>query len=1064
MNSLHLPLFRPAPKQPRKRSTGTHPPARTAVTIGAAPPALATVLFLILALEAAALGAPRGAEAKTEQESPSPPLTIETRVEGSGVELPLLVEGEDFTRGEPFGSDPRYLVDDTGAMPLSSFVEGKEAEGLKLVWRDQDGNTFDWVTTPVTRSLIISASFEPADYEVRVSFEDGRDDIVVNVAKGSSFQGSYGSIPAAPEKKGFVFETWIDASTGEAFDFAAPISSSTTIYASYRLDSPEETVTIDPVVDIPERLTGSCYIGKTWGVHPARFNVSGFTGGLKGCSGTGVCSLPSAAAPSYTRATYVAKLARVDTAKGEVVYDVAITPPDAASPDGPRNQYGLIGYQTVSFTAVVKVSFGGHIELAKTSSNPGLSEGLSTYTLQGAVFGIYNAKGSRVGALTTDETGAAGPSDLLPAGTYTIKEEKAPSGYAPGIDREVRVEAGKTKRITLENAPQSSLIEAALKKIDAETGQPAPLGAATLSGAEFRIDYYDFMFPEPNSLSTRAPLERATTRDRAVDPDEIESWGEPKRSWTFRTDENGGFSFSEEYLVEGDEFYRDGSGKIALPLGVVVITETKAPEGYLLNEEPIVREITPVGIEEHVEAFAERAFNEQVLRGDFSFTKVAGDTMERLANVPFLITSQTTGEAHTLVTDENGMASTASSWTPHSQNTNAGTSSSDGIWFGQDANGALAPVDDGLGALPYDTYRVEEQRCATNENLELVSFTVRITRDSTTLDLGTIDDEPPFIEIEGDVDKRETLIDSNGNFSYTIDYRSTSTTWADEFNMIDEVACVADGSARIVSLTTPVCFGDYDGKMNVWYRTNLTDEERSDHDRANACSTNPRNDKNPNNERVHDYTGWRLWREGVSTLESSELSAEELELAEGEYPIALAFEHGRVEEGFGTNIIAADDWQRRDRYEEIDLIEKPIAHDATFTVPATADHTDDTGLSEPAGEKEIVYAPAFVFLQATPEAMENGVDELWNDASIDIHRDLELHHEDKDSVKQSIEPHKTIIEKITSSLPRTDDPLVAVAAPLAAATALAIGIIASEFPTSLLRRRRLRIAVRNGGL
>ena len=36
-----------------------------------------------------------------------------------------------------------------------------------------------------------------------------------------------------------------------------------------------------------------------------------------------------------------------------------------------------------------------------------------------------------------------------------------------------------------------------------------------------------------------------------------------------------------------------------------------------------------------------------------------------------MLTSQTTGESHIVITDENGMISTASSWNPHSYNTNS---------------------------------------------------------------------------------------------------------------------------------------------------------------------------------------------------------------------------------------------------------------------------------------------------------------------------------------------------------------------------------------------------------
>jgi len=49
--------------------------------------------------------------------------------------------------------------------------------------------------------------------------------------------------------------------------------------------------------------------------------------------------------------------------------------------------------------------------------------------------------------------------------------------------------------------------------------------------------------------------------------------------------------------------------------------------------------------------------------------------------VPFLVTSATTGESHTIVTDANGCASTAASWNPHTADTNGGTAES-GVWFG----------------------------------------------------------------------------------------------------------------------------------------------------------------------------------------------------------------------------------------------------------------------------------------------------------------------------------------------------------------------------------------------
>ena len=87
------------------------------------------------------------------------------------------------------------------------------------------------------------------------------------------------------------------------------------------------------------------------------------------------------------------------------------------------------------------------------------------------------------------------------------------------------------------------------------------------------------------------------------------------------------------------------------------------------------------------------------------------------------------------MTDKNGYASTSSDWVKHSQNTNQGESSADGIWFG---NG---PVDDSRGALPYDTYLLEEQRCETNEGMNLLKIEVTIYKDSVTVPLGTLTDD-----------------------------------------------------------------------------------------------------------------------------------------------------------------------------------------------------------------------------------------------------------------------------------------------------------------------------------
>lgn len=771
----------------------------------AAPLAGITLCIAAMLILAVVLCAPKQAEGQGQANAPDQPsqdARVSISVEDFQGTLPSLIAGQDFEPGKPVMYNPVFMVDEQGNAPLASLIEEKEAQGLALVWHTEDGQEFDWFKTPVTKSVSVVGTFVEAPYEVRINFnnEGATQDLVVQVPRGQTFAQVNGAAPEEPSKTGYEFTGWINANTGAVFDFDAPVTESTTVTAQFKLTEPSKVTPIDPSGDVPQQLDGRCYIGDTWSVHPAQFSVSNFTGGLEGFAGTGECSLPSAAAPSHVWADYHATLKRIDVAAGIVEYDVTITPPDAASPDGPRNQFGLIGYQTVYLKAVVKKNFGGYLEVQKASSNPSLSQGLTTYSLEGAVFGVFDAQGTRVAELTTNAEGKTDRSPLLPVGTYTIAEEKAPAGFAVAPSQEAQVVSGSVTEATFFDAPQNNTLSLLIEKQDAELDMAMSLGAATLEGAQFKVEYYD-----------RASVGQPT-------PEEIAAWGAPKRAWVFQSNAQGQVKLEEGFLVEGDPFYTDSAGSPTLPLGTVVVTEIKAPDGYVLNGQPLAIHVCATGSEEHATLAQTARYPNQVIRGDFAFTKVAGGSMDRLANVAFRITSATTGESHVLVTDENGMASTAASWCPHSQNTNAGTSSKDGIWFGvvakpneeeanaangdgastdeaasaragasngsnarsahaaentstaqkvattqelaseavarvgldvvgsiaeseEDPYDAVAPVDDSLGALPYDTYHVEELASEANEGLELVSFDVTINRNNVTLDLGTIDNE-----------------------------------------------------------------------------------------------------------------------------------------------------------------------------------------------------------------------------------------------------------------------------------------------------------------------------------
>lgn len=1076
--------------------------------------ALALLTFTLASLGIWLFACPQTTYADTENDL----ITITISVEGFQGSVPTLVEGSDFTAGQPVKADPRFMVDGEGNQILASLIEEKESEGYKLVWETTDGAPFDWFATPITQSITVVGGFEKADYSVRVSFNDEKtQDIEVSVPKGSSFEDAYGGVPETPTKQGHTFIRWVNSNDNSTFDFSAPVEASTTVYALFSISEPDQVVTVDADVDVPETATGRCYIGATWSVHPAKFSVSGFTGELEGCSGTGKCSLPSAAAPSYTWADYKATLADVDISAGIVTYDVTITPPGAASPDGPRNSLGLIGYQTVYFEAKVQKNFGGYIELSKVSENASLSEENATYSLKDAVFGVYDKHGNRVAQLKTDEHGNTGRSPLLPVGTYTIKEEQTPAGFASTTNKSVPVHSGSVTQSTISNIPQSSLVDLVLQKLDTETNAAYPLGSATLGEAQFQVSYYDHYLTVPAMVKSALNAFAQNKEGQSTLSSIPQSWGSPQRSWIFKTDANGKLHFSKDYLVEGDAFYYDHEGSIVLPLGTVEIKEIKAPQGYLLNEQSFVVSLNENGNEPHIESWQTLSVSEQVKRGDVSFTKVREGSMDRLANIPFCITSKTTGESHVLVTDENGMASTESSWAPHSQNTNKGSSADDGIWFGADTSGNTTPVNDSLGALPYDTYTIEELPCSANEGMLPVAFEVTISRDKVTLDMGTLDNKPYTPEISGEVDKRQTLFESNGLFTYTIDYRSTSPTWADEFTTADMLTCSKENQAHLRALATPVSVGDYDEKMNVWYQTNKDTEpasepssesnpetyqegensqnttedshnsesvQESDAQSANACSTNPYNPDNPHNERKYDFEGWHLWEQNLSTTKSSLLFVDDLHLAEGEYITAVAFEHGRVEEGFGTLSQSDEQWDRRNRYENGDTIEnafdssqmsswdsqscakvlnelngeesnrattgtQTFGNDHFSATDQTAD-TNHASTTSDASTTDSVsttnYAPAVLFMQASKEILESENIELWNDARIDIYRNLELHDEDKDSVVQTTVQHpidspNNPVEKLLAKLPKTGDAAFGLTALLTAVGAVAAALL-----------------------
>ncbi len=372
-------------------------------------------------------------------------------------------------------------------------------------------------------------------------------------------------------------------------------------------------------------------------------------------------------------------------------------------------------------------------------------------TLAGAEFTITNQsakavivdgksyeKGKEIMTIKSDEEGIASIKNaVLPYGEYQISETKAPDGYLPEGENltqnfSIRKNGELVELNTEKTAAQNKVIRGGVKieKWDYELHEKVPQGSATLEGAEFTIT------------------------NQSKQPVIVDGVSYPVGAviMTLVTDQEG-VALTKNNI---------------LPYGEYQISETKAPVGYLPEGENLTQKFSIRENGKIVELNTEdTAAQNQVKRGDLQLVKAEDGTLHRMAHVKFTITSKTTGESHPFVTDENGYYSTSSSWNPHTQNTNRGEASEDGIWFG------TSKPNDEHGALIYDTYTIEEQECEANKGHKLIKFDVVIKRDNVTVDLGTItDDLLPVVSIHTTASVKDTM----GNDAYAVD----NVTIADE--------------------------------------------------------------------------------------------------------------------------------------------------------------------------------------------------------------------------------------------------------------------------------------------
>lgn len=236
----------------------------------------------------------------------------------------------------------------------------------------------------------------------------------------------------------------------------------------------------------------------------------------------------------------------------------------------------------------------------------------SKIPLAGATFGLYSMSGTQIGdPFVTDKDGHATLTGIEP-GWYILRELTAPLGYVLN-EQEYRIQIieGQPTTLTVPNTPQSGIT---VRKVDATTHDPLP-------GAEFELRRYDGTLlgnyttdasgsfvtvnVEPGIyylVETRAPDGYTIVNERT----EVEVTDGEKPIVTIENHKNTSIqiqkmdSVTGAYL-EGAEFEvrefttnrvvavctTDRAGIAVtepLPVGDYIVVETKAPKGYVLDE------------------------------------------------------------------------------------------------------------------------------------------------------------------------------------------------------------------------------------------------------------------------------------------------------------------------------------------------------------------------------------------------------------------------------------------------------------------------------------------------
>ena len=276
--------------------------------------------------------------------------------------------------------------------------------------------------------------------------------------------------------------------------------------------------------------------------------------------------------------------------------------------------------------------------------------------LSGAVFSVTNAGGTEVGRITTNEKGY-GTLTNLNGGSYKVKEIKAPAGFS---------------------------LSSTVYSVSIDTSKTFALVGQSYSYV-FNSDYY---------VTANEDLKRNVGTDKGRLATHFLEYGikEGRRSAE-------GFDVNAyKNAAENADLRRNFGNNTEL---YYLHYQNSGAKEQRMGRRPADYQALKEGVSGSGAVATIKTVN-HAKRADFKFSK-RDEAGRPMADVEFVIKSETTGETKTIKTDANGNYE----------------SSKAGLWFEMNKDGTKTPKQSGQGALPIGTYTVTEKRCEANKGRQL---------------------------------------------------------------------------------------------------------------------------------------------------------------------------------------------------------------------------------------------------------------------------------------------------------------------------------------------------------